>query len=190
MALERILPRFDVNERHSTVVRADAARAYAALREVDLADSWLAVVLFRIRHLAGLIGGASPQRPPHLRLDDFLRAGFVLLADEADAEIVIGVAGRFWRTSGGRLPVTPEAFASFTVPGTAKAATNFRVQPIGPGRTRVSTETRVLCADGSARWRFLLYWTLVGLGSALIRLELLRLIKRSAEREERATRLS
>jgi len=58
---------------------------------------------------------------------------------------------------------------------------NFRVEPIGDGRTRVSTETRVSATDDRGRRAFRRYWRFIAPGSALIRFEMLRLIKRAAE---------
>src|SRR5437660_731646 len=69
MALERILPRYDASERHAIVVRADAARTYAALRTLDLADLPLTRVLMAVRALPDRVLG---RRGP---LPEFVVAG-------------------------------------------------------------------------------------------------------------------
>ena len=49
-------------------------------------------------------------------------------------------------------------------------------------RTVVTTETRIATTDERARRRFARYWRLVHPGSALIRIDWLRAIRRRAER--------
>jgi hypothetical protein len=57
----------------------------------------------------------------------------------------------------------------------------------GPGNTELSTETRVQCADAATRRRFRVYWAIVGPASGWIRREILRLIRRTAERSQVST---
>jgi len=78
--------------------------------------------------------------------------------------------------------VSAADFAAFSTPGTAKAAMDFRLEPLAGGRTRLSTETRILCADDAARRSFGRYWLAVRAGSGLIRREILARVKRAAER--------
>jgi hypothetical protein len=59
---------------------------------------------------------------------------------------------------------------------------------VAPGRAggaAVSTETRVLCTDERSRRAFRRYWTLVRPFSGLTRIEMLRAIRREAERHPR-----
>jgi hypothetical protein len=51
----------------------------------------------------------------------------------------------------------------------------------GADRSRVVTETRVLCADAAARRSFLRYWRVIRPGSAITRRVALGRIKRAAE---------
>ena len=66
MLIDEYLPQYDVVERHATVVRASAARVYAALRTADLAASPLVRLLLALRALPAVLrdGGNSVQ---HLR---------------------------------------------------------------------------------------------------------------------------
>src|SRR2546428_7374947 len=103
MALERILPRYDTSERHAIVVRADAARTYAALRTLDLADLPLTRVLMAVRALPDrLLRRRGLPLRRHVTLDGLLGAGFALLAEEPGPEIVPRIAGRVWRVTGAR----------------------------------------------------------------------------------------
>lgn len=183
MALERIMPRYDASERHAIVVRADARKTYAALQGLDLADLPITRALMALRALPDRLlhrRGIALRR--RVRLRDLIGAGFALLAEKPDREIVLGIAGRFWRVTGGGVRVAAEDFAAFAEPGTAKAAMDFRLEPLPGGGTRLSTETRILCADEAARRSFGRYWLVVRAGSGLIRREMLSRVKRAAER--------
>src|SRR2546425_1963781 len=154
MALERILPRYDASERHAIVVRADAARTYAALRALDLADLPLTRMLMAVRALPDrLLRRRGLPLRRHMTLEGLLGAGFALLAEEPGREIVLGIAGRFWRVTGGGMRVSAADFAAFSAPGTAKAAMDFRLEPLAGGRTRPSTEAPDPCAQDAARRR-------------------------------------
>ena len=56
------------------------------------------------------------------------------------------------------------------------------IEAAAGGATRLTTETRVLCADAGSRRRFRVYWAVVRPGSGLIRRMMLRAVRREAER--------
>ncbi len=181
MLLDVYLPVFDVRERHGIVVDAPVERAWEAARHVDLARSPLIRTLMTARS-APLIRGGRRVGVRSLRLDDLLRHGFVVLAEDPPEEIVLGAAGTFWRPRNVIHPVTAAGFADLDDPGVAKAAMNFAVRPVDDGRCAVLTETRIRCTDEASRRKFVLYWAAVGPFSALIRTRALKLIKHDAER--------
>lgn len=179
---DRLLPTFDVLERHAIVVRAEAARAFLALKEADLARPWLVRALFLLRALG------SRRRMPggprgRLTMDDLVPAGFFVLAEEPQREIALGAVGRFWslRPEPHAL-VSASTFAAFEDAGWAKAVVSFAVEPLGDGRSRIRTETRVRATDAASRRRLLRYWRVVAPFSGLIRWLWLREIKAIAER--------
>ncbi len=106
----------------------------------------------------------------------------MLLGEQPGHEVVLGTIGRFWRPSGGMRPFAAAEFASFREEGWAKGAWNFRVSVAPDGATTLSTETRVRCTDPRSRRTFRRYWRLVRPFSGLIRIEMLRAIRREAER--------
>ena len=112
--------------------------------------------------------------------------GFLEISRVPEQEIVLAVAGRFW------LPHAPmlrdwkaEEFTALAPQGAAKAAWNLYLTAEGNGasgiKTRLSTETRVLCFGRSARIEFRLYWFLIGFFSGWIRKEMLEMVKRKCE---------
>jgi hypothetical protein len=111
----------------------------------------------------------------------FLAHRFVVLS-RSPRELVAGAVGAVWRPRGGLVRLADaEAWREASVPGTIKAAIDFRAIPAAAG-SRLSTETRVLAADARARRLFRLYWLLVGPFSALIRRRWLAETMASAKR--------
>jgi hypothetical protein len=196
LLLDELMPRYDVVERHATIVRAAPGATYAAIREADLAGGPIARTLLAIRAVpaALLLLVTSPQalvresrarrtaRGKPTRLADFERHGFRVVAERAPEELVIGLLGRFWTPRGGVChDVSAATFAMGPPNGQALAGWNFTVVARDDGRCELRTETRVWCAP-EVRWKFRLYWLVVRPGSGVIRREMLRAIRRTAER--------
>jgi hypothetical protein len=180
LLIDRFLPKYDVVEHHETTVDASVEKTYHAIKQLDLARSPVVLALLAVRGLPTLFtGAAKPSR--RIGLDEIVRSGFVVLADEPNREIVLGVVGKFWKLSSGIHRIAADEFSGFDTPGFCKSAWNFAVSERTGGDSTVLTETRVLCTDQDARRKFTLYWRLVGPFSALIRRVLLRAIKRDAE---------
>ena len=185
MLIDRFLPVFDLSERHEVVVAAPPERTYAAARRLDFARSRTVRGLFMIRALPGLWRRRNAGRGPRTAtVDDLIRGGFIPLDEDPGTEFVLGLVGQFWRPRARLLRLEPEDFEGFDRPGYARAALSFRAEPLGDegGRSVLSTETRVACTDDKARGKFLLYWTLVGPASGLIRRQALAMAKADAER--------
>jgi hypothetical protein len=196
--LDELMPKYDVIERHRTLVAAGPDAVYAALRGADLAGAPLTKLLLAIRAMPSALiallrspGGALvelrgsrkrlAQPPRALRLADFERVGFHVVAERVSEELVIGLLGKFW-TARGALCATlsVEDFHKGPPNGYALAGWNFTVAARADGLTELATETRVWCAE-DARVKFRAYWLLVRPGSGLIRRSMLRAIRREAE---------
>lgn len=174
MLLDDLMPHYDVVERHRTVVRAPPRATYTAIRQANLAGAWIARVLLALR--------TASLSPRLVRLDDFERSGFHIIAEDAPEELVIGLVGRFWTARGGLCDqLTPDTFRAGPPAGQALAGWNFTVAKRRDGTSDLRTETRVLCAP-DARWKFRLYWLVVRPGSGIIRRAMLRAIRKHAER--------
>ena len=107
------------------------------------------------------------------------------LAKDAPRELVIGTVVIAPRGTHGSL--TPDLFQKPLPPGFAIAAMNFLVTADGPGRSVLSTETRVFANSAAARRRFAAYWRVIYPGSALIRRMWLRAVARRATAPDPAT---
>jgi hypothetical protein len=152
---------------------------WRALTEQDLAASAVSTLLLALRGY-GLRAMRSRARTLSERLERF---GFTRLDEAAGRELVFGLAGRFWKPSGGlRRDLDRDTFLTFAEEGCVKAAWNLVVGGERDGGCELSTETRVQCFGASAHRSFHVYWTLIRPFSGAIRRSLLRSVKRAAER--------
>ena len=173
------MPEYQFNERHSLASGPGVSpeALWDALKTVAPAEVGPIRWLMAIRSLpAKLSGRAKPLFTPAKPL----LAGnpnFVVLEETAPNEIVLGMAGQFWKLDGGPPSGIRSAadFAAFLRPDHIRVAVHFEIES-----GRISTETRIQALDESARRKFGLYWTLIRLGSGWIRIAWLQAILRKA----------
>lgn len=187
--LDTWLPAYEFDEHHDLVVRAPAARVREVLAEIDVSRIPLIRALMTLRRLPAFL--VSPRRSLAARSATSGRrrgltalGGFTLLTDEAN-EVVVGLTGRFWKLRGEILESAPATFREEPPAGSARAAMNFLLEPESVDRTRVSTDTRIHCADEATRRTFGWYWRLIRPGSGWIRIAMLREVRRAAEEKRR-----
>jgi hypothetical protein len=178
--VDRHLPQPDVREHHTILVDRPPAAVMAEVRAVRMRDMPLTAVLMGIRGLTELVRGRGRLQTSVPLFDQFVEWGFCVLEDTS-TELVAAAAGRFWRIDSGIEPVPAERFGDYARPGTARAVVAMGAEPAGEG-SLLWTETRVKAADEAARRSFTRYWRIVRPGSVLIRHELLRAVRRRAER--------
>src|SRR6267143_4762053 len=106
------LPAHEVVMRHAVSVPAPAPAVWAALHRADFAGAWYVRALLALR---GLRRPGSASR--RLTLDRLVDGGFIPLGERTGREVALGLVGRFWAPSGGRVKVRPEAFRDFAEPG-------------------------------------------------------------------------
>jgi hypothetical protein len=179
--LDEFVPACQFREVHEIRIRAPAEAVFGAVKSVTAREirffrllTWLRSP--RLTRARENILAAPPDRP---LLDVALQSGFLLLAEDPPRELVFGtlLCGRLPRVS----RPEPRDFTEFDRPGFCKAAMNFRLRDEGGGWVRLTTETRVLAFDASARRRFAAYWRVISPGSAFIRRMWLDAVKRRAE---------
>lgn len=176
--IDDFLPNCDFRATYQIGIDAPTSVVYQCLLQSDFSDVWLVRFLMSLRSGKWLPRKRIP-RNLHQRLKG---TGFVVLAEVPAEELVIGVAGRFWRPDGGRcMGLTADDFAGFCRPGYGKVAWNFKLRSDSPESTVLSTETRIQCFGWAALWKFRLYWSLVGPFSGLIRKAILKQVKIEAE---------
>ncbi len=169
--IDRFLPEYHFQSRHSISIQARPDRVYTKVRVLDLSQSRLIRWLLRLR---GMPARAST-------LEGLLQLNFTVLGEVEDQELLLGIAGRFWRLRGDLRRIGPEQFREFDREGFAKAVWSFSVAPESSHRTLLSTETRIQCLDEVSRRRFARYWAVIGPFSGWIRREALMTVKRQSE---------
>ena len=180
MLIDEWMPAFDAHERHQKRIRAPREAVWNEVRRLDFGRPGVIRALMALRSLPALLTRDGRAKARDAAGGGVLRAGFVLLDERVNDELLLGVAGKFWRPSGNLARVTADELRGFDRPGFAVGAWNFTLRDEG-GATLLATETRVRCTDEASRRAFLRYWRVIGPFSALIRIELLRSIRRAVE---------
>ena len=179
MKIDEWMPKYNVSTYYSILVRASVEKTSAALASARFSDLPIVRRLMRLRgyrmdrNKATGPESCKPNRP---------YGAFLELSTVPQQEVVLGIAGRFWRADGGIVrDLRPNEFVDFHREGFAKAVWIFSLAP-ADGGTRLGTETRVQTFGSSATLKFRMYWLLVGPFSGVIRKAMLREVRRIAER--------
>jgi hypothetical protein len=182
--IDEFAPAFHFREHHSTIVAAPPELVFAAVKAVSADEIALFQLFTGIRRF-GRPGPESILNPSGNRpiLDVATSTGFLLLAEQAPREILVGTV--VVAPPGTRRPreFTADHFRALDGPGYAKATMNFVVRDLGNGTSRLETETRVFATSDDALRRFTPYWRIIFPGSAILRNTWLSAIKARAERQ-------
>ncbi len=185
--IDPFVPRWDARERHGVRVRAPADATFAAAERFDLLAVPAVRAIFRLRAWA-MRAAPPPERSASPFLAEMQRIGWGVLARAEGRAVVCGAVTRPWEGDVVFRPVPAAEFAAFSEPDLVKIAWTIEVEPLGPARCRLATETRAVATDEGARRRFRRYWRLAGAGIVLVRWLALPAIRRDAERRLRAAR--
>ncbi len=182
--LDPFIPEPDVRERHATDVAAPAAVVMGVVRTFDMYTIAPVRLIFRMREM--LMGVKPPPRVPRPFIEEMQGLGWQCLVDRPESLFIGGAACQPWLGDVVFRPIPAEKFAAFNEPGLVKIAWTLEVEPLGPNRCRLSSETRVTATDEEARARFRSYWRWARFGIVLIRRLMLPAIRRQAEALARA----
>jgi hypothetical protein len=169
MFIDQFLKNIDFDEIHHITINKPPESVYPCIWELDFCQSKIIRLLFTLRGL--------PRQMCCLK--GCIDIGFILLAEEKNRELVLGLLIDPPRFRPAR--VTPEAFARFDKKHHIKVVWNFFLEPDSHGNTLLTTVTRVGCAGRLSRTIFGVYWLMISCFSGLIRKIMLGLIKKKAE---------
>jgi len=166
--IDKYIPQYTFNEYHEIVVNCPIGNVYHIAKDFDLSKSKIIEFLFKIR-------GLPTKR---LNLQNFINdIGFTNLEENFPNENLIG----FWaRVKIAKIP-SYEDFINNSISPWIKAVWNFQFEEMEDNKTKVSTETRVLCIAPITRLTFGLYWLMIKPFSSLTRKIMLKIIKNDAE---------
>lgn len=173
------IPTPDVRERHSTLVHAPAEVVFQVARAFDLLSVPLIHGIVSLRQR--LLNSRRVERSPQPFLDEALTMGWGLLRSEPGRLFIAGAACQPWLADVVFTPIPPASFAAYQEPGHVKIAWTLEAEPVTPQSARLSTETRAVATDPSARSRFRRYWRWARFGILPIRWVMLPAIRRRAE---------
>jgi hypothetical protein len=192
-----VSPAFDViawgaqyRDRIAIVVRASPDTIFHALREVTLRDMKLAWLLGELRYLPSRLAGHMPAadsgRP---FLATLTEGGTLVLRDEAPRELITGSAAQLHRVH--QAPqrfANREAFEAFDDPGYEKLFMSVRVAPTGrPGEHWLVLEHATRALSSVVERKFARYWRVIKPMGAFVTWQLLRAVRRRAERSMAGT---
>jgi hypothetical protein len=169
--IEKYLPEYTFNEYHEIVVNRPIENVYEIAKDFDLSKSKTIKLLFKIR-------GLPTKR---LNLQHFINdIGFTYLEENYPNETLFGFWARF------KIAKIPsyEDFINNSISPWIKVVWNFQFEKIEENKTKVSTETRVLCAAKITKFTFGSYWLIIKPFSGLTRVQMLKIIKNESESEQ------
>ena len=166
--IDKYLPQYTFREFHEIVANRPIENVYHVAKDFDLSKSRVISLLFKIRGL--------PTR--RLNLQNFIEdVGFTNLEEDYPYENLLG----FWaRVKIAKIP-NYEDFTNNSIAPWLKVVWNFQFEELEKGKTRVSTETRVLCVAPITKLTFGLYWAIIKPFSGLTRKKMLKIIKDESE---------
>lgn len=171
-------------------VNATPEEVLRALEEVTLGEMPLAYAIGTLRYLPGRLLGKQKPAGDDLTRPFFEVARTLRLGEDPGREIVIGSVGMFHNMLDQQFVELPDlfTFTRFNDGAYQKLAINFRAIPEPDGvHTTLSSEHRTLALSPASRRKFALYWYLmVRWGSDFMLGQLLRAVKRRAERSHAA----
>jgi hypothetical protein len=166
--IEKYLPEHTFNEYHEIIVNSPIGKVYEIAKNFDLSKSKIIKFLFKIR-------GLPTKR---LNLQHFINdIGFTNLEEDYPNETLTGFWARF------KIAKIPsyQDFIQNSISPWIKVVWNFQFEKIEENKTKVSTETRVLCVAKISKVTFGCYWLIIKPFSGLIRIQMLKIIKNESE---------
>lgn len=177
---------YDFVERHKIVIYSSPEKVFEAIHNFDMLESKVINTLTSIRNIPQRLNSSREPDKQELTkssIDQITKNGSMTLLEEVEnQEVVLGFVGKFWHLRPTLINLSSAAdFMSFNQPNNGKVAWNLYIERNDDGTATLSTETRILCMGGRAKFLVRLYWAIIRPYSGWIRLEMLKIIKKQAE---------
>ena len=173
MLIDDFMPNFEFSDAQKANINAGRAQVFRGIKTFNMGDSTSIRWLFKMRGIP----------TENLTISDFEKANFKILAEKPDEEVVLGLIGEFKSLTGGLVQIESDKFRDFNHAGFIKAVWNLAVTETANGKSSLTTEIRIHPTDAGSLSKVKTYWGMLKPPSQMIRKEILKLIKKQAERE-------
>ena len=184
-AFEGFARRAKFRDRIAVVVKASPETTFRALREVTPRDIKVAWLLGELRYLPSRLAGhmlAGDSSRPFM--NTLIEGGTLILVDDVPREVITGSAAQLHSVH--QAPqrfANREAFETFDDPDHEKLFMSVRVAPTGrPGEHWLVLEHATRALSPLAERKFARYWRVIKPMGAFVTWQLLRAVRRRAER--------
>jgi hypothetical protein len=172
-------------DRIAIVVKAPPEAIFHALHEVALRDMKVAWLLGELRYLPSRLAGRMPaadSKRPFMKT--LVEGGTLVLRNDTPREVITGSAAQLHCVHQAPQRFTNrEAFEAFDDPGHEKLFMSVRVAPTGrPGEHWLVLEHATRALSPIAGRKFARYWRVMKPMGAFVTWQLLRAVRRRAER--------
>ena len=172
-------------DRIAIPLQASPEAIFQALHEVALLDMKIAWLLGEIRYLPSRLAGHMPAvntKTPFF--ETLIAGGTIVLRDDAPREVITGSAAQLHRVNQApRRFTTQEEFDAFSDPEHEKLFMSIRVAPTGrAGESWLVLEHATRALSSKSERRFARYWRIIKPLGAFVSWQLLRAVRRRAER--------
>ncbi|AMY07937.1 hypothetical protein LuPra_01121 [Luteitalea pratensis] len=172
-------------DRIAVVVKAPSEAIFQALRDVTLREMRFAWLLGELRHFPSRLAGRMPaadSRRPFMKA--VMEGGTLVLRDDAPREVISGLAALLHRVH--QAPqrfASRTAFEAFDDPSHEQLFMSVRVAPTGrTGENWLVLEHATRALSPLAERKFARYWRVIKPMGAFATWQLLRAVRRRAER--------
>jgi len=123
-------------------------RREAAVPHTELWQAARTVRIADTRVLGRILRWRIPGTPASIAYDELFREPPFAILHEAEGALVSGLVGRIWTLRRDYPTIAdPEEFRAWSAPGTARVVYANWVEPAGPNRAALVSETRVAAID-------------------------------------------
>lgn len=178
MLIDDFMPNFEFGSDSKIDANAAPEAVFRAVKSFNMGESTTIRWLFKMRGIP----------TENLTLKDFDKAGFKILGEKPNGEIVLGLIGEFKTLTGGLVKIEADKFKDFNTAGFVKAVWNFNLIQMAAGKTRVTSEIRVIGTDAPSAAKIQKFWGMIKPPAGMISNEILKLIKKQAEAEAKGKR--
>ena len=186
LAFEAVAQGARFRDRIAVVVQAQPGEIFEALHEVTLREMTFARLLGELRYLPSRLAGRLPATDStRAFMKTVIEGGTLVLRNDAPRELITGSAAQLHRVhQSPQRFATREAFEAFDDPGHEKLFMSVRVAPTGrPGEHWLVLEHATRALSPLVERKFARYWRVIKPIGAFVTWQLLRAVRRRAERD-------